>query len=254
MAKHFFTSYVPECIAFTVYCFSKIQIGFTFLVPAHPGSPGQSAVERVCVCVPECHHVILHVNVLNVRSLNVCKLNSPDLSHLIICVCWSASFSNISQVSCASHFPFLLFPMHLLHLCGTSKHIFQAAFSTPCIMLWLMVLWQCRLCLYTCIVAAADVGGLGWFAAERISWNTSAAQAVEGDQEETRPQDTRHDKENQWWWVQELLERIQHQVNASVIVLLLVVTICTSQWCRSRASDCNVRTPCLSVIATRTPI
>jgi len=25
-------------------CFSKIQIGFTFLVPAHPGSPGQRAV------------------------------------------------------------------------------------------------------------------------------------------------------------------------------------------------------------------
>ena len=25
----------------TVSCFSKIQIGFTFLVPAHPGSPGQ---------------------------------------------------------------------------------------------------------------------------------------------------------------------------------------------------------------------
>ena len=34
----------------TVCCFSKIQIGFTFLVPAHPGSPGQRAVKRVCVC------------------------------------------------------------------------------------------------------------------------------------------------------------------------------------------------------------
>jgi len=28
----------------TVSCFSKIQIGLTFLVPAHPGSPGQRAV------------------------------------------------------------------------------------------------------------------------------------------------------------------------------------------------------------------
>jgi len=28
-------------------CFSKIQIGFTFLVLAHPGSPGQRAVKRV---------------------------------------------------------------------------------------------------------------------------------------------------------------------------------------------------------------
>jgi len=25
----------------TVSCFSEIQIGFTFLVPAHPGSPGK---------------------------------------------------------------------------------------------------------------------------------------------------------------------------------------------------------------------
>ena len=34
-----------------VSCFRKIQIGFTFLVPAHLGSPGQRAVKRVCVCV-----------------------------------------------------------------------------------------------------------------------------------------------------------------------------------------------------------
>ena len=35
----------------TVSCFSKIQIGFTILVPAHPGSPGQRAVKRVYVCM-----------------------------------------------------------------------------------------------------------------------------------------------------------------------------------------------------------
>jgi len=35
----------------TVSCFSKIQVGFTFLVPAHPGSPGQRAVKQVSVCV-----------------------------------------------------------------------------------------------------------------------------------------------------------------------------------------------------------
>ena len=35
----------------TVSCFSKIQIGFTFLVPAHPGSPRKRAIKRVCVCV-----------------------------------------------------------------------------------------------------------------------------------------------------------------------------------------------------------
>ena len=38
-------------LPFTVSCFSNIQIGFTFLVPAHPGSPGQTAVKRVRVCV-----------------------------------------------------------------------------------------------------------------------------------------------------------------------------------------------------------
>ena len=34
----------------TVSCLSKIQIGFTFLVSAHLGSPGKRAVKRVCVC------------------------------------------------------------------------------------------------------------------------------------------------------------------------------------------------------------
>ena len=35
----------------TVSCFSKIQIVFIFLVPAHPGSPGKRAIKRrVCVC------------------------------------------------------------------------------------------------------------------------------------------------------------------------------------------------------------
>ena len=36
----------------TVSCFSKIQIGFTFLIPAYSGSPGKRAViTGVCVCI-----------------------------------------------------------------------------------------------------------------------------------------------------------------------------------------------------------
>jgi len=35
----------------TVSRFSNIQIGFTFLVPAHLGSPGKRAVKRVCVYI-----------------------------------------------------------------------------------------------------------------------------------------------------------------------------------------------------------
>jgi len=34
----------------TVSCISKIQTGFTFLVPAHLGNPGKRAIKRVCVC------------------------------------------------------------------------------------------------------------------------------------------------------------------------------------------------------------
>jgi len=38
----------------TVSCFSKIQIGFSFLVLAHPGSPEQGAIKRECVYVCVC--------------------------------------------------------------------------------------------------------------------------------------------------------------------------------------------------------
>jgi len=39
------------CHCHSLSCYSKIQIGFTFLVPAHPGSPGKRAIKRVFVCV-----------------------------------------------------------------------------------------------------------------------------------------------------------------------------------------------------------
>ena len=68
-----------------VSCFSKIQIGFTFLVPAHPGSPGHRAVKRVCVCVDysasscfviTCRSANL---ILNLFSLMV-DANVPDIA------------------------------------------------------------------------------------------------------------------------------------------------------------------------------
>ena len=36
-------------LPFTVSCFSKIQIGFALLVPAHLGSPGKGPLNG-CVC------------------------------------------------------------------------------------------------------------------------------------------------------------------------------------------------------------
>ena len=62
----------------TVTSFSKIQIGVTFVVPAHPGSPGQRAV---CVCVCVCVVLPLRCNCscdccVNVRSAGVERRNA----------------------------------------------------------------------------------------------------------------------------------------------------------------------------------
>ena len=43
----------------TVSCFSKIQIGFTFLVLAHLGSPGKGLLNG-CVCVCGADHSAVH--------------------------------------------------------------------------------------------------------------------------------------------------------------------------------------------------
>jgi len=45
----------PGPLPLTVSFSSKIQIGFTFLVPAHPGSPRKGPLNVcVCVCVRAC--------------------------------------------------------------------------------------------------------------------------------------------------------------------------------------------------------
>ena len=46
-----------------VSCFSKIQIGFTFLVPVHLGSPGKGPLNGCCVVVVLClfNCMMLHV-------------------------------------------------------------------------------------------------------------------------------------------------------------------------------------------------
>ena len=55
----------------TVSCFSKIQIGFTFLVPAHLGRPGKRAVKRVCVCVTtKCNSLKQHKSKTGSHKIN----------------------------------------------------------------------------------------------------------------------------------------------------------------------------------------
>ena len=67
-------------LTLTVTCFSKIQIGFTFLVVAHLGSPGKRAVKRVCVCA--CFGAVGKRAVK--RVCNFVKTFIKHLQHLVI--------------------------------------------------------------------------------------------------------------------------------------------------------------------------
>jgi len=69
----------------TVSCSSKIQIGFTFLVPANPGSPGKRAVKRVCVCI----YLVRATRTLPQTATSVCDMYTGNA----LCVHWSVTTS-----------------------------------------------------------------------------------------------------------------------------------------------------------------
>jgi len=75
----------------TVSCFSKIQIGFTFLVPAHLGSPGQRAVKRVWVCYRCVECLQKHAQPL-ARHTDAVALTKKLLS-VVMYVCLSLQFA-----------------------------------------------------------------------------------------------------------------------------------------------------------------
>jgi len=106
----------------TVSCFSKIQIGFTFLVPAHLGSPGKRAVKWVCVCV----------NVLNLMSSEYVAHSSTAVLFILLgpafctpCPTWTSCVSGIA-ISLAlgvknvhgapTHFSRLLYLIRILQI------------------------------------------------------------------------------------------------------------------------------------------
>jgi len=71
----------------TVCCFSKIQIGFTFLVPAYPGSPGKRATKRLCVCITlplahsgECLPLLLFFSFLHYQSNGLAVKNVSTIT------------------------------------------------------------------------------------------------------------------------------------------------------------------------------
>ena len=96
----------------TVSCFRKIQIGFTFRVPAHPGSPGQKAVKRV------------HVNVccgVTVRSLDLRLKSSPVRSRVVLnkgplnwCCCCLRYGDSVDNTAEENSSVFSLIRMHSL--------------------------------------------------------------------------------------------------------------------------------------------
>ena len=76
----------------TVSCFSEIQIGFTFLVPAHLGSPGKGPLNGcVCVCVSTIVRVKMMVLVNSLErgadSLHMVELMPlPSQNPIISCL------------------------------------------------------------------------------------------------------------------------------------------------------------------------
>ena len=93
----------------TVSCFSRIQIGFTFLVPAHPGSPGEKAVKRVCVCVCVYTYMfkktVLFIpqtrrNNALPRALTSCSKSRIGAKRRNVESCWDATRNGLRLSSC----------------------------------------------------------------------------------------------------------------------------------------------------------
>jgi len=68
----------------TVSCFSKIQIGFTFLVPADLGSPGKGPLNG-CVCIYMAPQYPKHIGITDRKHTETCNYNNrvkiPEVCH-----------------------------------------------------------------------------------------------------------------------------------------------------------------------------
>jgi len=82
----------------TVSCFSKIQIGSTFLVEAHPGSPGQRVVKRVCVCVCVCRRRTSRTRVKPWLARTVTRSDQPRASQQQVIGPWGGEMIIPRQV------------------------------------------------------------------------------------------------------------------------------------------------------------
>ena len=113
----------------TASCFSQIQIGFTFLVPAHLGSRGQRAVKCVCVCV-SCQTNYLNMYGTELRQVFTgvvcnCRLSTVNLKLV---------FRSLERRCCGNHILTIL-----VHACRWTQAASGAAgranvgWALPCV-------------------------------------------------------------------------------------------------------------------------
>jgi len=148
----------------TVSCFSKIQIGFTLLVPAHPDCPGQRTVKRVCVCVCVC---VTLTHSKGMRAVKLCTNQNPPVANwrcrqmqgdlynghwmetvFVVLLCkLSHSALVVSTSACSVRGP--RFESHHGQLCLLRWLLWHAALGTGCALLQclgqlsLASLWGC---------------------------------------------------------------------------------------------------------------
>ena len=97
----------------TVCCFSKVQIGFTFLVPAHLGSPGKEplngcvcafvqalvCVSRMSMCVPGHRHLLTACHWLIIHDEGILVSHLPSHNCTEHVSAWEKSFLFVAVVS-----------------------------------------------------------------------------------------------------------------------------------------------------------
>ena len=66
------------------------------------------------------------------------------------------------------------------------------------------------------------VGWFWWPPSERVTWDAAAAQTSQGHQEEAGQEDARHDQEDLWRRLRQVLEGILHQVSSIYIYILFI--------------------------------
>jgi len=103
----------------TVSCSSKIQIGFTFLVPAYPGCPGKEAVKWL---------LLLYCLGLGwVQCLLTWSHHRQILTWCLVAFTHPATGASSFSVAAPKIWNFLYWPLHFRHYLKT--HCFQLAFK-----------------------------------------------------------------------------------------------------------------------------